>query len=128
MNTKYLMISSSIFMGVIGLFASFLPAEILNSVGLPSTVLPVLLLQITGALYLGFALMNWMAKAILIGGIYSKPLCIGNFLHFAVAGIALIKAAMNNPGVKYVLIATIIYSIFAILFGFVLFTSPKKIN
>ena len=128
MNTKYLMISSSIFMGVIGLFASFLPAEILNSVGLPSTVLSVLLLQITGALYLGFALMNWMAKAILIGGIYSKPLCIGNFLHFAVAAIALIKAAVNNPGLKYVLIATILYSIFGILFGIVLFTSPKKMN
>lgn len=128
MNTKYLMISSSILMGIIGLFTSFVPAEILKSVGLPSTVLPVLLLQITGALYLGFALMNWMAKAILIGGIYSKPLCIGNFLHFTVAGLALIKAAVNNPALKYVLIATIIYSIFAILFGIVLFTSPKKMN
>lgn len=120
------MISSSIFMALLGLFTSFLPAEILNAVGLTSTILPTLLLQITGALYLGFALMNWMAKTLLIGGIYSRPVCIGNFLHFTIAALALIKVAMNHPSLNYVLIATIIYSLFAILFGVVLFTSPKK--
>ena len=126
MNTRYLMISSSIFMGLLGLSTIFLPIEILNYFGLNSTILPTLLIQITGALYLGFALMNWMAKTVLIGGIYSKPLCIGNFLHFTVGGLALIKAAFRNPDLKYILIAAIAYSIFAILFGLVLFTSPIK--
>lgn len=126
MNTKYLMIASSIFMGLIGLSATFLPIEILNYVGINSTILLTLLIQITGALFLGFALMNWTAKTVLIGGIYSKPLCIGNFLHFTVAGLALVKAAINNLSLTYVLIAAIIYSIFAILFGLVLFTSPIK--
>jgi hypothetical protein len=126
MNTKYLMIASSMFMGLIGLSATFLPIEILNYVGINSTILPTLLIQIIGALFLGFALMNWTAKTVLIGGIYSKPLCIGNFLHFTVAGLALVKAAINNLSLTYVLIAAIIYSIFAILFGLVLFTSPIK--
>ncbi len=126
MNTKYLMIASSMFMGLLGLFSTFLPTEILLYAGLTSTVLPTLLIQITGALYLGFALMNWMAKTVLIGGIYAKPLCIGNFLHFSIAGIALIKGASRNPDLKCILIAAIAYAIFAILFGFVLFTSPLK--
>lgn len=126
MNTKYLMISSAIFMGITGLSASFLPAEILNYAGLNSSVLPTLLIQVTGALYLGFALMNWMAKTLLIGGIYSKPLCIGNFLHFTIAGLALIKGSFAHLDLKIILIAAITYSIFAILFGFVLFTNPTK--
>ena len=126
MNTKYLMVSSSIFMGLLGLMALFLPNEILNSIGITSNVLSTLLLQITGALYLGFSLMNWMAKAALIGGIYSRPLCIGNFLHFMVAGLTLIKAIMNNSNVNYVLPGAVIYSIFSILFGLVLFRSPSK--
>jgi hypothetical protein len=126
MNTKYLMMASSIFMGLLGLSTTFLPNEILNYVGLNSSVLPTLLIQITGALYLGFALMNWMAKTILIGGIYSKPLCIGNCLHFTVAGLALIKGAFNNFDLKIILIAAIAYSIFAILFGLVLFKNPTK--
>jgi len=88
--------------------------------------LPTLIIQIVGALYLGFAMMNWMAKAVLIGGIYARPLCMGNFLHFTIAALALIKATVNNTSLKYVWVATIVYSIFAILFGIVLFTSPNK--
>ncbi len=118
------MIASSVFMGLLGLSTTFFPAEILHYAGLNSTVLPTLLLQIMGALYVGFALTNWMAKAVLIGGIYSKPLCIGNFLHFTVAALALVKAAVNNADLKSVLIAAILYAVFSILFGFVLFTSP----
>ncbi len=126
MNTKYLMIASSIFMGFLGLYATFFPAEILNYAGVNATVLTTLFVQITGALYLGFALMNWTAKTVLIGGIYSKPLCLGNFLHFTVAGLALLKGTWNNSDLKYILIVTIVYAAFAILFGFVLFTSPIK--
>lgn len=128
MNTKYLMIASSLLMGLLGLSAIFLPEEILNYLALPSTILPTLFIQVTGALYLGFALMNWMAKTVLIGGIYSKPLCIGNFFHFAVAGLSLLKATFSTPDLKYLLIATTVYSAFAILFGIVLFTSPKRIT
>jgi len=36
---------------------------------------------------------------------------------------------MSNSGSQYVWVATILYSIFAILFGIVLFTNPtKKLN
>lgn len=114
-------------MGLLGIAASFFPKEILTAAGQPSTELLTLLLQIVGALYLGFALLNWMAKNILIGGIYSRPLCMGNFLHFIVAALALVKATMNNPASKYILIATVVYTIFAILFGLVLFTNPGKV-
>lgn len=125
-NTKYLMIASAVFMGLLGLSTTFLPQEILNYIELSVTLLATLLIQITGALYLGFALLNWMAKAILIGGIYAKPVCLGNFLHFTMVAITLVKAAFSQLGTTYIVIAAIIYSIFSVLFGMVLFTSPKK--
>ena len=120
------MISSSIVMGLTGVAASFFPEEILNNIGLTANELSLLFVQITGALYLGFAVMNWMAKTVLIGGIYSRPLCMGNFMHFTIAALALIKAAMNNSNLKYVWVATIVYAIFAVLFGIILFTNPRK--
>jgi hypothetical protein len=126
MNTKYLMISSSFFTGLIGVVTSFLPKEILNNVGQGASEFSILIMQIAGALYLGFAMMNWMAKSVLIGGIYARPLCMGNFLHFSIAAIVLIKATMNTIDLKFILIAAIVYSVFAILFGIVLFTSPGK--
>ena len=127
MNTKYLMISSAIATGLGGLIASFLPSEILTAMGENATAFTTLMVQIMGALYLGFAAMNWMAKSVLIGGIYAKPLCMGNCLHFFVAAMGLVKFSINNPGSWYLWTVTILYSIFAILFARVLFTNPKKV-
>ena len=126
MKSRYLMIASSIVTGFLGLIASFFPQEILDNVGLSPTDTLTLLLQVTGALYVGFAVMNMMAKTVLIGGIYARPLAMGNFAHFMIAAIALIKAAMNNSLSPYLWIASFMYSILAVLFGIVLFSQPHK--
>lgn len=120
------MIASSIVAGVLGIMGSFFPKEILNNAGLFPTQTLTLFVQVAGALYIGFAVMNWMAKTVLIGGIYARPLAMGNFAHFVIAAIALIKAAINNPVSLYLWITLIAYSIFAILFGIILFTNPVK--
>ena len=126
MNTKILLSASAIIMGVAGIAMSFAPDEILSGVGV-TDVVPAerLLVQLAGAIYFGFAMINWTAKANLIGGIYSRPVAIGNFAHFVVGALALSKGyfdAKNNA----VLIVTISYVIFAILFGMVLFTHPVR--
>jgi hypothetical protein len=126
MNSKYIMAASAILLGFLGLAVSFLPKEILMNAGISSNEALILLVQIAGALYIGFAIMNWMAKAVLIGGIYAKPLAMGNFTHFFIAAIALLKAATHHPGSPYWWMAAIVYSLFAILFGKILFTSPLK--
>lgn len=84
MNTKYLMISSSVFLALIGVVCTFAPAEMISYIGLNDSDAFVVIVQILGALYLGFAILNWTAKGNLIGGIYSKPVSLGNFLHFVV--------------------------------------------
>lgn len=127
MNTKLLMTASSVFMGLIGIALSFLPNEIIETLGQVPNETSALTLQLTGALYFGFAMTNWMAKAVLIGGIYSRPLSIGNFSHFLIAGLALVKTSLNsNTSSTYIFTLTIIYVVFAILFGYVTFTHPLK--
>lgn len=126
MNTKFLMIASSVFMALIGIVLIFGPDETLKTLGqAPNTTLD-LILQLTGALYFGFAMINWMAKTVLIGGIYAKPLSVGNFSHFLIAGLALIKVSMNSSMANtYIYILTAFYAMFAILFGYVFITNPK---
>jgi hypothetical protein len=126
MNSRYLMIASSIVTGVLGLAASFFPKEILNSVGSTPAAATNLVVQIAGALYIGFALMNWMAKGVLIGGIYARPLARGNFAHFMIAALAITKVAMHNSVSFYIWIMAAVYGIFAVLFGIVFFTNPSK--
>jgi len=126
MNTKLLMISSALLMAVCGVLLEFIPHEILGYFGVASNGVAPLLAQITGALFLGFAMMNWMAKTVLIGGIYARPLAIGNFSHFLVGALALLKYAFASPNLLAVWIIAAIYSLMAILFGFVFFTHPLK--
>jgi hypothetical protein len=125
MNTKLLMSLSAFFMGFIGILFTFLPDEILMLLGLDWVKYLSLFVQVIGALYLGFAMLNWTAKANLIGGIYSKPVSIANFAHFLIGGLAMIKYLLVHHDMFTILIfPVLIYAIFAICFAKVSFTSP----
>jgi hypothetical protein len=126
MNTRLLMILSSLLMAACGVLLQFLPHEILNYFNVDSKGILPLLVQMMGALYLGFAMMNWMAQTVLIGGIYARPLAMGNFLHFTVGAFALLKYAYAAQNSWAVWVAAIVYSLLATLFGVVVFTHPLK--
>ncbi|HEY8936355.1 MAG TPA: hypothetical protein VIM65_14075 [Cyclobacteriaceae bacterium] len=126
MNTKLLMMSSALTMGLAGITASFLPHEFLNSVHVAPVEITAVLVQIIGACYLGFAMLNWMSKANLIGGIYNRPVAVGNLLHFSVSALAILKVVMANQTITILWIAGAIYTLFAIWFALVLFTHPVK--
>lgn len=126
MRTKALMSLSALLMAILGICASFLPQEILSYSGADPRGLGVLLVQVVGALYLGFAMLNWMARANLIGGVYSRPVAMGNFLHFAVVAVTLLKALLGGMRAEAILAGAVVYSVFAIWFGLVVFTHPRK--
>ncbi len=129
MNTKLLMTLSAIFTGALGLSLSFLPKEIDQLLNAEANNSSMLFLQLLSALYLGFAIMNWMAKGSIIGGIYNRPIAIGNFMHFAVGAIALIKIATSiETHTEIIISLTVIYAIFAVGFAYVFMHNPIKDN
>ncbi len=129
MNTKPLMTLNAIILALIGISLIFLPKEILDYFELSASDTLELLMQITGSLYFAFAMLNWMSKGSIIGGIYGRPIAIANLTHFVIAGLSLIKGIMANPGLSYVIwLIAILYSIFAILFGIVAFKHPVSKN
>lgn len=123
MQTRILMIASAALMGIIGLAASFMPQELLGLHGTVPDAPTVLFVQMAGAVYLGFALLNWAARGVLIGGIYARPLGMGNFLHFLMVSITLVKAAIAF-GALELAVSAAVFSVFAIWFGLVVFRSP----
>ena len=122
MNTKLLMSISALLLGATGIVLTFMPEEVSQGLNLPGS--NSIVFQILGALYFGFAMLNWTAKANLIGGIYSRPVAIGNFSHFIIGGLALIKLAIHNPNWSAGWICAIVYLLFAFLFGWVFFNNP----
>lgn len=125
MHTRLLMMASAAFMALLGLATSFAPVKVLSLHGSTADNATLLLIQMMGALYLGFALLNWAARGVLIGGIYSRPVALGNFLHFAMVGVTLTKAAIVH-GVVQLATSALVFSVFAIWFGIVLFTHPGR--
>lgn len=119
------MVTSALFMAVLGAVASFFPEEILRYTGTVPAALINSVVQTCGALFLGFAILNWMARGVLVGGIYSRPLALGNFVHFTVVAITLVKV-LFELALPMIIGLTIIYSIFALWFGMVLFTHPAR--
>jgi hypothetical protein len=115
------MVTSSLALGLAGLAASFAPSELLRALGSPVVEPLPVLIQLLGAMYVAFALTNWTAKDNMIGGIYSRPLSLGNCVHFVVGALALAKHQLSHD-VSVPLIATLlVYTIFAICFAWLVF-------
>lgn len=126
MYTRILMSASAVFIGILGIAASFLSHEILAFVGATVETQTVVIVQMLGALYFGFAFLNWYLRGAVIGGIYNRPLALGNMLHFTVVALTLIKPALalGNPQLWGF---TLAYAGFSVWFGAVLFSrSPVR--
>lgn len=118
MNTKIVMTSSALILGLTGVILTFMPMELLGFINFETSKSAQILIQILGALYFSFAMLNWMTRTSIIGGIYNRPIVIANFTHFTTAGLALIKGLLSSPSLQNAIwIVAIIYSVFAISFG-----------
>ena len=125
MKTKLLMTSSALFCGIIGILLLFLPNEIAEYLNVEPTIITILFLKILSALYLGFGILNWTVKGSLIGGIYNRPIALGNLLHFVVGSIELVKVISNIQIHREIIIfLTVFYVIFALLFVYIIKTNP----
>lgn len=125
-GTRYLMVASAVFTATIGLSLTFAPQEILRGFGSDATIWEQALAQLCGALYCGSTLLNWMAKGATLGGIYGRPIVIGNLVHFMMGALVLLKMAGGPSSSPAQWTLTFAYVVFAVLFGFVIFTHPGK--
>jgi hypothetical protein len=125
MNTKLMMSLSAVTLAVIGLGLTFFPNEIAVQFGVNTTKGFKVILQLLGALYYSFAMLNWMAKGSIIGGIYNRPIAIANLTHFMIGGLALTKALMSTQGLPYIIwVLEGIYILFALVFALMFFRDP----
>ena len=117
MNTKILMTSSALILGLAGVFALFVPEVLLPAAAGTTSVL----VQLMGALYFSFALMNWTAKDSAIGGIYARPVSLANFSHFFSGMLLLLKYQLSNEINLFVVAALVVYAVYAVCFYWLVF-------
>ena len=121
MNTKLLMTASSLVLGLAGIFALFAPDILLTTLGVPMANRLDVLIQLMGALYFSMAMMNWTAKDSIIGGIYARPISLGNFAHFFSGTLLLTRYMLSNGFNLPIGLMLVAYAIFAALFYWLVF-------
>ncbi len=120
------MSASALVLGLLGVLGSFAPDHVLAWLAAPATPVLLLTVQVLGALYLGFAALNWMTRHSLIGGIYSRPVVAGNLMHFLTAGLAMARLVAGAPQLAGLWPLAMAYAAFAAAFGVVLFRHPIR--
>lgn len=119
--SRVLLTASAVFLVVCGAALTFASDELAAAAGLDGdSALPLQLLA--GAL-LGMGVINWFSRGRPFGGIYGRPLGLGNVLLFVVGGFALGRKALATeaPAVWSVFV---VYLIFAVGFVWVVFVGP----
>ena len=119
---------SAAVLAALGLAATFLPQEILRVAGrgVPEPF-TVILVQVCGALYLGFTMLNWSSRGALLGGIYGRPVVVANVMHFLIGAIAIGKLAVAGDAGGALMALVVIYTVFAVWFAYLMFgPGPPK--
>jgi len=124
MNTRVLMTVSSLILGLAGIFTLFDPDVLLTILHVPAANSLSVLVQLLGALYFSFALMNWTAKDSAIGGIYARPVSLANFSHFFSGTLILAKYLLSDEFNLAMLLVTLLYASFAVIFYWLVFRAP----
>jgi len=120
------MTSTAIFLAAIGISLTFAPDNITRLLSLNESIELSLILQMLGAVYFAFAMLNWMAKGAIIGGIYNRPIASANLSHFLIGGIALMKVALSNNQIPFTfLIMAGFYIVAACVFGLLISRHPS---
>src|SRR5687768_3275785 len=113
-------------MGAAGIAGTFAPAEIAAALSLGSSSGTALLIQLFAGLLFAFAMVNWTARRSLMGGIYNRPIAIGNLTHFVIGSLALARAVAAGERQMATGVATTVYVVFAVGFAVALFHSPVQ--
>jgi hypothetical protein len=125
LNTRVIMTVSAIYLALMGIILSFMPNEVAEFIGLQNSKTIQLILQIAGAQYFAMALLNWMKRTSVIGGIYNRPVSITNYTHYVIGTLASWKLLLGKAGLPSVFwILAAFYLIFAFLYGFIFYRNP----
>ncbi|MCW5873556.1 MAG: hypothetical protein KIS88_02805 [Anaerolineales bacterium] len=127
MNSRILMTASAVLLGLAGIVLTFAPELALGQLGLPASAMALLLGQVVGGLYFGLAMLNWMLKDSVIGGIYNRPALVANLSHFVIAGLAILRQALGG-GTQPALLwaAAAVYTLLGVGFGLLLLRHPVQ--
>jgi len=122
------MVASGVVHGIVGVLLIFIPEELLLWTDGNAGDVATLAVSITGAAILGIGMLNYMGRSAIYGGIYGKPILMGNLIFHTVAAVNLFKFSLHVNSTLMFSTAALgaIYCIFAAGFIRLTFFPPDR--
>lgn len=117
---RFMEITAVVF-GAAALSLIFAPELALARLAIAPTPAASTLAQLYGAALFGLAMTSWLARTMLLGGIYGKAVVTGGFAHALVGAFALLHALRASADNALVWGACVVYALLAIGFGTMMF-------
>lgn len=121
MPVKRFMEATAIVLGLAALALIFAPELVLTRLAIEPTAGALPLAQLYGAALFGLSQTFWVARGMLLGGIYGRAVVVGGFAHAIVGVFVLLHALRASAGNPVVWGASVVYAILAIAFGMLMF-------
>jgi hypothetical protein len=126
MLVQRFMEATAIVLGLAALALIFAPELVLARFAIEPATAVLPLAQLYGAALFGLALTAWMARTMLLGGIYGKAVVAGGFGHSLVGVFALVHAVRASSDNRFLWTACAIYALLALGFANLMFGRGPK--
>jgi hypothetical protein len=123
MLVQRFMEATAIVLGLAALALIFAPELVLARFAIEPAPAVLPLAQLYGAALFGLALTSWIARTMLLGGIYGKAVVAGGFGHSLVGVFALVHAVRAHSDNHFLWGTCAIYALLALAFGKLMFGS-----
>ena len=121
MLTKLLLTLVAFLLFAAAVVFDFAPQETAAALNMGNSASAALVLQVLAGACFGFGILNWFARKSPMGGIYARPLALGNLLFFLVAAIPLDRVAIHGGQPLAIVVAAIVTSLLALVFIWITF-------
>lgn len=123
MRPSHIISPISIGLGLLGIALIFAPDNIAGVLSLDSSA--ALPLTMWGSAMFGLGLLNWNGRNAIYGGIYGRPILLGNLAH-AFAGFMALIGVATLDGPWPILAVTVFYGLYAAGYARIMFSPPYK--
>ena len=118
MRSKAILVVSAAVLLTPGLVLNFAPDNVAAWLGAPALPTVKIVLQVLAAALLGMGFLNWFSRANMMGGIYGRPLALGNLLLFSISALSMGRGAHGSTILR---IAALVATVLALAFAWRIF-------
>lgn len=121
---RVVMSATTLVFGVLGIATLFLPAEVAELMDMRGG--PDFVLQLVGAGFLTVAILDWMGRGAIYGGVFGRPIVVANLMFGTVGSLSLLSALIRGEAQPGMWAVAAILGLHALAFAYLLKAPPYQ--